>query len=985
MMQMNQFPSPVRKGFLFLLLTILSFNLQADIWKILPGRANDIATGANGDVWIIGNTPQEGGFNIQRWNGTAWESIDGGGDRIAVDPKGMPWVVNTAGQVWQRSGSRWIQKSEPGAAYDIGIGANGQVWIVSRRRAATGGYIVQYLTPSGWTDAAGAGALRISVGPTGNPWIVNTSNQLFEWKSRRWESRPGAAKDVGIGANGVVWVIGANPVAGSFDIHRWDGVSQWERADGGGTQIAVDHFGRPWIVNHLKEIYRREYTPNALSASPAVSAPSMSYGASGRLSAICVDPYNANHVIAAGESGGLFETTNARASSRTWTHQSAFGQHSVTDILILQLPGGAQEVYVTVEETFESATTPLIWKRDTRGAWSRVTFSSGTRTLSGNQASAFRIVKSKTNNTLYACGMFGIATKPEGSETWSLMGTPPGSGVVSLETMSDGALIAGVISGVASGVFYSTNNGSQWFPAACPVAMPNFSGGAPQRFSLKADPDGRVALIARYTGTGMQLFGSTDGGRNWARFASLWGRTRVSGNAVGGYESVFPIQNLARERLEIYVSNAENAYYAFAPGATAQAALSAAMPSAGLAVRPAPSFNSGFGFNAGHEDTRQFAFLEGSPRKMIITSDGGFSIADIAGDAPESYSWVLENASSGLNALQIFNLTGNNRELYIGTMDNAYGYNAAGDGRAWTMGGGREGIVLNRQGVGYDAPWTVYGINSNFGKMTGNFTPVNECSPSSSSGRWNSPTAAGQGIPIWFGAGIYIQDDGAASGAGFKWKISFDNGCAWENLPVTTYARTGEKTYFSSSANSPFNLYVPIRNTNNNTIVLGRLANPLNRDATNTWQYPLMAGLDGGIALAGNQFLFNPVLAVNPANPQHMLACEANTGKLKVSQTGGGNWTEVTSFATTYSESGKYSLRSNKNTYAIWSIEFSPYDPQIVLIGTVSRGLFLSRDGGATWTRLNYNGIFMPTDFHWKSPREVFVSSYGRGIFRIGF
>ncbi len=966
----------------------------ADSWNILPGRANDIAIGANGQLWAIGNTPTGGGFTIHRWTGAAWEAVDGGGVRIAVDPKGVPWVLNDAGQIWKRDGSRWI--AIPGAANDIGIGANGDVWIISRTPVRSGGFAIQKLQTSAsggflsWQTIDG-GATRISVGPSGQPWVVDAGGNIHERKGNQWDRKPGAGRDIAVGANGVVWAIGNNPVGGgSFGIHRWDGHSRWDAVDGGGTQIAVDHFGRPIVTNHLGEIHRRVYTPNTLSTTPRVSAVNMNYNAAGRISAICVNPNDPNHIIAGGESGGLFETTNARSNARRWRHLSNFFQDSITDILMLPVTGGT-EVYVTTCNSFENTNTPMIWKRDIRGNWSKAAFSPGF-TVSLANASAFRLVKHKTNNTLYAAGRFGVASKPEGSDTWRVIGRPPGSGVTALETMADGTLIAGAITGAISGVFYSTNNGSSWIPAACPVPLPNFSNPFTQRSGLQADAAGQIALICRYTGTGVQLFASSDNGRNWSPFQGQWGTTWVAtraGGAAGGTEFVLPVFNPGRSRLEIYVSNGENLFYGYSSGSTIQAALNSALNNPAFPWQPGPAFAGGVGFNTGHEDTRQVMFLQGAPIKMATTSDGGLSVQDVTGDNPETFPPVLENANTGLNALQIYNMSGNGRELYLGTQDNSYGYNSAGDGIKWNLGGGREGFILSQQGVGYDNPWALFGLGNSFGKANGydfdakDFSRVNECSPAGNPDRWNSPTP-GVGRPIWFGSGIYIQDDGPDARGGFRWKITYDNGCNWQNLPNSTWQRDdSEKTFFSSSANSPFHLIVPMNR--GDTIVLGRFQNPLDRDPTNIWRYPLMVGLDGGIARVGEQFLRNPVFAVSPSDPQHILACEASTGKLKMSRNGGDTWTDVANFTTAYSDRDRYLLKNANGAFAIVSVEFSPFDPNIVLVGTVTRGLFLSRDGGGTWSRLNYDGIFKPMDFYWKSPREVFVATYGRGLFRIDF
>jgi hypothetical protein len=86
-------------------------------------------------VWVIGNNSVQGGFGVHYWNGdqdhwtgNKWVPIDGGGVRIAVMPSGTPWIVNSAGKIFQRTVTGWQQL--PGSAKDIGIGANGSVFVI---------------------------------------------------------------------------------------------------------------------------------------------------------------------------------------------------------------------------------------------------------------------------------------------------------------------------------------------------------------------------------------------------------------------------------------------------------------------------------------------------------------------------------------------------------------------------------------------------------------------------------------------------------------------------------------------------------------------------------------------------------------------------------------------------------------------------------------------------------------------------------------
>ena len=150
------------------------------------------------------------------------------------------WCADAHTQVWMKL---------PGGATDIGVGANGAVWIIGGD-AVGGGYSIYRWTGSVWEKVPG-GATRIAVAPDGKAWVINNTNNIFRWDGATWQTIPGGAIDIGIGADGTVWVLGTNQVP-----HKWNG-SNWTMFDGGATNIAVDPKGIPWVVNAGGQIFRR--------------------------------------------------------------------------------------------------------------------------------------------------------------------------------------------------------------------------------------------------------------------------------------------------------------------------------------------------------------------------------------------------------------------------------------------------------------------------------------------------------------------------------------------------------------------------------------------------------------------------------------------------------------------------------------------------------------------------------------------------------
>lgn len=152
----------------------------------------------------------------------------------------------------------------PGEIRDIGIGGVDEqaIWVVGGE-SVPGGFEVSYWTGSGWDIIEGSAAVAIDVGPSGYPWIVTRENRIFEWTGTDWAERPGEARDIGIGADGSVWIIGTDPVPGGYSIRRWTETS-WEGVPGGAVAIDVyargdldeQRQGEPWMVNADHQISR---------------------------------------------------------------------------------------------------------------------------------------------------------------------------------------------------------------------------------------------------------------------------------------------------------------------------------------------------------------------------------------------------------------------------------------------------------------------------------------------------------------------------------------------------------------------------------------------------------------------------------------------------------------------------------------------------------------------------------------------------------
>ena len=239
---------------------------SAQQWQQTDGAANDVGVGANGAVWVVGTDAVEGGYRIWRRDGATWKATQAAGVRIAVGPNGEAWIVNDEKEIFRVSADGARVTPVPGRkARDIGVGADGTVWIIGDKAEAGGYGIYRSSNGAQWKKIAGS-AMRISVDPSGNAWVVNNTAKIFRHDGTSFVQLPGAATDVGIGADGAAWVIGTDG-----GIYRFEGTN-WAKKTGGAAQIAAGASGAVWAVNAHGAIYQAQLAPyNPLAPIPIPS------------------------------------------------------------------------------------------------------------------------------------------------------------------------------------------------------------------------------------------------------------------------------------------------------------------------------------------------------------------------------------------------------------------------------------------------------------------------------------------------------------------------------------------------------------------------------------------------------------------------------------------------------------------------------------------------------------------------------------------
>ena len=258
-------------------------------WAVLPGQATDVAVGGDRFVWSIGTLGPDGNGPVQYWDPASsnWQPHGGAGVRIAADGDGVVWLVNAAGYSYRKAKgiATWEVGERPSVGgvdglVDIAAGTDGSVWGLARATVPGGHQLMQAVIGSGthtWVPVSG-GAVGVSVGPDGLPWVVNdtgvvmnltpgTGSDRYTGDGARWidvSPQGRKATDVGLGVGPLLcaWITT------DTNVYAWNGRRtnqplvgarlplDWENVGGEAVRIATGPDGLPWVVNKNNSVYR---------------------------------------------------------------------------------------------------------------------------------------------------------------------------------------------------------------------------------------------------------------------------------------------------------------------------------------------------------------------------------------------------------------------------------------------------------------------------------------------------------------------------------------------------------------------------------------------------------------------------------------------------------------------------------------------------------------------------------------------------------
>jgi len=115
-------------------------------------------------------------------------------------------------------------------------------------------------------------------------------------------------------------------------------------------------------------------------------------------------------------------------------------------------------------------------------------------------------------------------------------------------------------------------------------------------------------------------------------------------------------------------------------------------------------------------------------------------------------------------------------------------------------------------------------------------------------------------------------------------------------------------------------------------------------------RYPAMNNFHG-LGFTATMWGMYGAFAIDPGNPNHLIAADIIQKKIMQTTDGGDNWAEIPQLTSLVTDGGRFAFHVEIKSQ-ISAISFNPDFPNMVALGTLQNGVFISGDSGATWTKI---------------------------------
>jgi len=701
----------------------------------------------------------------------------------------------------------------------------------------------------------------------------------------------------------------------------------------------------------------------AVPFQPQVTTAGTPFPWTGRFVAIAPDPADDNTVIAGAESGGLWKSTDGGAN---WTHIDTFPLQRINDVRFgpvdPTLPPGQKLVFATAWG--DTATPPRngLWRSTDGGAtWQKPATANPPVTpncpAEGFIAGAVELAPDwATEKTVFLGNTCGLSISRDAGATWTHNVTFP----LINGCFSVGSIVAhdaGVVDIIgAAGLQRSTDRGATFGPVSAGIG-----GGCAGPIKGLA---GDASVLFAVTGAG--LMESDDSG---ATFTNI-----VAPGVVGG---------VGRGLIHGVFADTGNQYTVYF-GGVGMARATCTRNASGLDCPTAAA--SWTAVNTGHADQNAIAGLASNLTcAKYVANDGGLGVTTNCG----SSFTLTGGGAGGLAALQIYEVTGqvhpDHTDLYFGTQDNDI-WGSGDAGLTWPGRRGAEGFHLQ---VLHSTPSStgsqVTGTTC-FG--CGNFLSdailANQVAWKEPQTSITMPAVTGIIAPVILDQGVYVQWVTLTTG-GFQLAITNDSSTTWSLVPGTqsVVGPFARHLFEVSGPRSNPTLWQPVARPDG-TVGIIRITGVRSAMATITNADAGIKNL-GFVAGGSATFVFKTGFGVDPNNTGRAWAADVGDNAVKFTLDGGNTWATDTALTNLVTAGGTLKMTETYFGGQVRSIAVDPSNSNFILVGTEAAGIIATKDRGNTWAKIpgsekipTIQSIFID-----EVQKKVYVSSYGRGLWRI--
>lgn len=670
----------------------------------------------------------------------------------------------------------------------------------------------------------------------------------------------------------------------------------------------------------------------------------------GRALSIAVNLSNDKNLVVATETGGLFRTFDG---GKSWQHLNLPNFKTIDVSFASSNP---DVVIATAQSQYRTINDGGIWRSaDGGGTWTQPpTATPPTGPGCPNRPGAFGISHMPLTRTFFVGTDCGLAVSNDDGVTWSHIVLDP----TSLQRRIRSVMVINRTSGVAAGdagVFF-LNNAGMWTKSS---TNPDASG-VPVTHAFDSPFLSGVPSIFFHASAGQMLFLSTDGGANWSQ---------VPAPSVNNREAFVRVaRSLSNNdtQFDVYYGDGVKLHrqtFSF-PGPTGSGTWT--------------------DLKSDHSDPSDIAFDAEHRTPILLASDGG-----VHRTTDQGSSWTLTGSGfDGFDALQISEVTGQSvtgssphLDLYYGTQDNDIKASSDG-GHSWPGSVCCEGRFLRTPPTSVDhqgarITGTTCGACFNF--MANPHLANSQGWPNAPGGGAEAPGDA----PFEIVEDAYLQNAiNPTMPPTFDYFLTLSAGAAWSKSFSLTLTPKGSSVFAGSPANPTVYQGVqrPGSLPNGGTrFGLMRVTN-LAGQAVVTPVDTTGIGAFGSLRVPIARYV---VFGVDPNNPNHLIAADAENNDMKFSADAGNSWHSLPQLTQAVTDNGKFLFELQELSLAS-VIAWDPFDSCHILVGTIENGVIRSTDGGNTWKQIDGStAATFISSFYFPPSGAVWVSTNGRGLWNL--